>query len=352
MRSRHHHHPGFTLIELLVVIAIIAILIALLLPAVQQAREAARRTQCRNNLHQLGLAMHNYHDAFGRFPPAAVWLGNPSTCTGFFAAAAGPCDSNSGVRGACRNGRDPNYGATWVTLILPYIDQAPLYNQYRSDLPARNPLNRPVTRIKLPALLCPSSEELKQPLIPPTHGGGEFAKGNYGVNVSRDDAMSITDYMAGGGKNNRAVASAAAQEGTNISSSRDGTTNTVLLGEKLGADSPRDSRGAWGFVTGPMINGRGSGYVNKLAGATRNTGTYTPNSVTQPDWPNYCAGASFFCVQKTDATGGGSAVRSRHTGGAHIAMGDGSARFVSDNIDEALWLSLLTIFGGEVVGEF
>src|SRR5688572_18495143 len=122
---------GFTLIELLVVIAIIAILIALLLPAVQQAREAARRTQCKNNLKQMGLALHNYHDAFNMFPPGHVYDGfadtnvrSPTNGGGNDCVAAGALASNATyVR------------APWTVQILPYIDQAPLYNQFQMHMP-------------------------------------------------------------------------------------------------------------------------------------------------------------------------------------------------------------------------
>src|SRR6185436_9747421 len=117
---------GFTLIELLVVIAIIAILIALLLPAVQQAREAARRTQCRNNLKQLGLALHNYHDAKNRFPQAVIW---------------GTWNGQSWL---------PNHH-TWLTMLLPYLDQAPLYNQVNFQAPA---WPQTFTATQLPALRC------------------------------------------------------------------------------------------------------------------------------------------------------------------------------------------------------
>ncbi|NOX55774.1 MAG: DUF1559 domain-containing protein, partial [Planctomycetes bacterium] len=116
MSKRFRFRRGFTLIELLVVIAIIAILIALLLPAVQQAREAARRTQCRNNLKQIGLALHNYHDVYGVFPPALI---------------------NSGRQGD-RNTNGPVLNATAWIMLLPYVDQAPLYEQYNSNL-ASNP---------------------------------------------------------------------------------------------------------------------------------------------------------------------------------------------------------------------
>jgi prepilin-type N-terminal cleavage/methylation domain-containing protein len=113
---------GFTLIELLVVIAIIAVLIALLLPAVQQAREAARRTQCKNNMKQLGLAMHNYHDTFRVFPPGWIAV-DPAT---------NAQSAHEGISG---------FG--WGTMLLPQIDQSPLYNQLNLNLAINDPANLP-----------------------------------------------------------------------------------------------------------------------------------------------------------------------------------------------------------------
>src|SRR5262245_60462030 len=109
-----HRRRGFTLIELLVVIAVIAILVSLLLPAVQQAREAARRTQCRNNLKQIGLALHNYHTACNMFPP------------GYVAGAPYPATTN---------------GWSWCAQILPHLDQTPLYEKINFQLPVEDPVN-------------------------------------------------------------------------------------------------------------------------------------------------------------------------------------------------------------------
>src|SRR5687768_12176095 len=116
-RSWSIWRDAFTLVELLVVIAIIGILVALLLPAVQAAREAARRMSCSNNLKQLGLALHNYHDTYQRLPPGAIWR-NPNGTN------APPPQANA------ENGRDANWGATWVVMVLPYMEQTALANEY------------------------------------------------------------------------------------------------------------------------------------------------------------------------------------------------------------------------------
>jgi len=128
---------GFTLIELLVVIAIIAVLVSLLLPAVQQAREAARRTQCRNHLKQLGLALHNYHSSQNVFPP------------GYVAGAAYPATTN---------------GWGWCAQLLPQLDQGPLYDTINFSLAVENSANLPVWSVTLPGLVCPSDQT----------GGGTF----------------------------------------------------------------------------------------------------------------------------------------------------------------------------------
>ena len=161
---------GFTLIELLVVIAIIAILIALLLPAVQQAREAARRTQCKNNLKQLGLGFHNYHDTFRTFPKPAI--------LGLNVAA----------------GLEIVQGVSWGTLLLPFLDQAPLYNNYDTNLSPFDPANVAATETILNGFLCPStprSENVTEYTIP---AGVALGGGFPGTAAPNDFRGGASDY--------------------------------------------------------------------------------------------------------------------------------------------------------------
>ncbi len=331
MKMNQRTSRGFTLIELLVVIAIIAILIALLLPAVQQAREAARRTQCKNNLKQLGLALHNYHDTFNRMPPAAIWQGN---------AGAG------GV--APENGRDAGWGATWVIQALPYGEQANLYAKYNSSLRARDNANTPVgtnqvnvTRNTiLPWIDCPSHPGVTGLLTQDSDG---FIKGTYAANVGAGRMLRRGDF------NNSALRgpfSVIGQYGANFRDMTDGTTNVVLVAEIVKVNSTGDDRGAWGWCTGPTFSGRGNG-GNPLV----------PNSKTLIDSSPYSNNDTtnvVFNLRSNPDSGPDSGVgtRSFHTGGTQVTLADGSSRFISENIDTTTWLNLLAQADGNVLGEF
>jgi prepilin-type N-terminal cleavage/methylation domain-containing protein len=153
-RRRH----GFTLIELLVVIAIIGILIALLLPAVQKIRAAAARIQCANNLKQIGLAMHNYHDSYNSLPPGHVShsYNSPPGTTGY---------KNDG------SPTSPYYYANWAILLLPFLEQQNLYNQYIQNLPNDHPGNYQVVQTYVSVYTCPSDPNAKQFLLPGSEWG-------------------------------------------------------------------------------------------------------------------------------------------------------------------------------------
>lgn len=365
---------GFTLIELLVVIAIIAILIALLLPAVQQAREAARRTECKNKLKQIGLACHNYHDVFGKFPMG----------------------SQHGVRvdGLTRTagvvGSSPVKNISAIPPLLPYIEQAPLYNsldfnqcfspQVNESNPvqgswnvATNPNVRAVTQM-IPEFLCPS-DTVGNSLLRNTNtqeGEGIAGDGN-------DSGVGRTNYLPAGGSRgwttNRMwgttnIMNAARtlpdgrtgirdrgmfghNGGAQIRDVTDGTSNSFLWGEaRQSIGTGNTNKGivntghsaAWGaysyvssfVVTHPNANiNHINNYRYSINGARCKTGA-TAN----------CAG------DPTIASHHGGAASSAHTGGAQFTMGDGSVRFLSENIDINIYALLHYISDGEVIGEF
>jgi prepilin-type N-terminal cleavage/methylation domain-containing protein len=317
---------GFTLVELLVVIAIIGILIALLLPAVQAAREAARRSSCTNNLKQIGLALHNYYDTHKRFPPGAIYqlptMPNPVT------------------------GRDANWGATWVVMILPFLEQTALSDQYDSRLPARTgnatTINNSVTRTILGALNCPSH--------PPVPLGGRltqdfdgFAKGNYAGSTGAGNMLNPTDF---GDWRLRGVFSAVRQWGPDFAEIRDGTSNVIAVSEIVAVESNGDDRGAWGWCTGPLFSGRAT------CGGTR---IFTPNTTLFMDcspysWNNTTASV-FNQRSNPDSTdiAAGVGARGYHPGGVMSAVADGSVHFISETVDQTLYLNLLAIGDGNAV---
>ncbi len=338
---------GFTLIELLVVIAIIAILIALLLPAVQQAREAARRTQCRNNLKQLGLALHNYHDSFGLFP-----MGHTRSN-----------DGGGGVTGW--------RGYSVHAMVLPYIDQAPLYNSINFNqhfdyvgTPAGvvgvdNTIPR---RTKITAFLCPSDS--------PFPASADRGNNNYPGSMGPSLGQYVSPVGMRNGMFNFDVI-------VRMGDVRDGTSNTIAFSEHLIGDNnaaafvPGDVVRAIAW-TGPTVTKPTAGdlatYGAACAAASLPPASATHHSHGGREWavgmpaqtlfntaapPNHkfpncqpCVGCGWMDSQ------GIFAARSRHTGGVHASMADGSVRFVSENVDLSLWQNAGSINGGETVGEF
>jgi prepilin-type N-terminal cleavage/methylation domain-containing protein/prepilin-type processing-associated H-X9-DG protein len=361
---------GFTLIELLVVIAIIAILIALLLPAVQQAREAARRTQCKNNMKQLGLAIHNYLDVAQMFP---YRRGGTSR--------ANPDGNNNEGSG--------------LTLLLPYLDQAPLYNQISGVQTIGGVTYQPygdnandtsgytLWRTDIPSFLCPSSPNVKNAVGATLSSGLTHYGLSAGDSAVHNEVVGFTDTTVQTTANARRLVRGPFGYQTNrrIADLTDGTSNTVLMGEMTSAraagstevlggtardmgdgiyNSPITCRNAMNSTTGQYTSGtisasRGARWARGHMGYIGITTILPPNSPS-------CAGMGF-------NSSGVFSVQSRHTGGAHVLMGDGAVRFVSNNIDSGnlaaadprtasgpspygVWGSLGSIAGGEVVGEF
>ena len=333
---------GFTLIELLVVIAIIAILIALLLPAVQQAREAARRTQCRNNLKQFGLGLHNYHDNYNGFP----------------------------IGGTGTSGTLPRSG--WQVLILPYMDQAPLYNQLHFDGPRPGAeyggVQGSVTRIVLPDgdeagekqvpyAMCPSDTWPRQ--VPGSTNTSfkttaNWAQSTYTGSIGSQPTPSSsgacnpfnvfaesfpgcsagqTNYARS--TNPRCVSGMFSYYGVflGIRDVTDGTSNTVFVGE-VRPDCHSHATYGWWFS-----NAMGNAHASTVAPINEFTTCDKSTQISNPA-----------CTAKTNYNYSWG-FKSRHVGGVHFLLVDGSVRFVSENVDHITYQRLGGRADGQPIGE-
>jgi prepilin-type N-terminal cleavage/methylation domain-containing protein len=324
---------GFTLIELLVVIAIIAILIALLLPAVQQAREAARRTSCKNNLKQLGLALHNYHDTFSCFPASgyAVGVGAHDYMTGGTTPAI-PRQANT-------NG---------FVMLLPYVEQSTMYNQwsfsnaaswswvyglYSAATVLGDPnVNAAISRTPLAVVTCPSDNGAK---FYPTIGSQHYsisATQAGGYRPSYEFSVEYNDYYYNHRWNVLALNQRplfGTDTATNMRDITDGTSNTVAFCEQI-REKYNGAIGGWSYRA----------HVNigiDLKWVPINNWCYPPGSNTN-------------CL--VGRLGQWATAGSMHTGGAQFCLADGSVRFISENVDATTRGLLATISDGQVVGEF
>lgn len=310
---------GFTLIELLVVIAIIAILIALLLPAVQQAREAARRSQCKNNLKQFGIALHSYHETYTAFPFLHGRTGDMPVL--------GSCPNDCGMWG-------------WGALLLPYLDQAPLFNlldvgtirlQDAVATPAMlEGMQKPLTVFRCPSDVAPGLNTARE--VPDESGAsGGFqpvATSNYvGTNHSYDlERDSGQNGLLGVHFSRRKTA---------IRDVTDGTSNTVVIGERAWKLSNVDLKAAVVF------------------------GTMDDSEANSDNGIVYVGGGGRYGINDT-CTNCVRGFSSLHTGGAHFLFADGRVQFLSENIDlnnsttgvDSTFERLISIDDGDVIGEY
>ncbi len=332
---------GFTLIELLVVIAIIAILIALLLPAVQQAREAARRTQCRNNLKQMGLALHNYHDVFNTFPPATIRGPNCRPAVG-----AGPTRCN---------------GLSFLARIAPYFDQSAIYNQLNFSV---EPVwldavgYGPIAASAGPAMLkCPSSFPRDVAANYPAYTTYAASIGNT-VNWCADPAW----YEGMMGAGNAAYVCSTGGQAVIYGNSRvrvgdvtDGTSNTLVLSEitpglpNVQQDNQYTTCLAGGSTWSGMTAYEPVGY-NWLYANGMQSWSFT--TLLKPNDPIYKLQGGLWCVQSPWVGPAQFGARSDHVGGVHTLLCDGAVRFISENVDLTTWRNLSLRADGNVVGEF
>jgi prepilin-type N-terminal cleavage/methylation domain-containing protein/prepilin-type processing-associated H-X9-DG protein len=300
---------GFTLIELLVVIAIIAILIALLLPAVQQAREAARRAQCKNNLKQIGLAIHNYESSHGRFPSSGQGL----VPTGFL-------------------GQFFDKHATF-THILPYIDQAPLstkfdYSRYYNETPG----NQAVAKTVIPGYLCPSAS---------LRNGNVDTQGYAGIDYGATLHTNIDPNT--GLPNSAQYLSAGALDWkcSRIAEITDGLSNTMAIAEDVGRNDTMLS-----LYDDPIDVGTKRKHWRWAEPDNAFGVSFTPNFHRFPfGGPSTCLWTSMNC-------GANDELFSFHTGGVHASFCDGRVTFLSDSIDYRVLRGLVTRAGNEVTGDF
>ena len=308
---------GFTLIELLVVIAIIGSLVAMLLPAVQSARESARRTQCANNLKQLGLALHEFHDARLLLPSAYE-------------------STPGGAMGAADVNGDAGPGWTCLFQILPFLEEGNTADAFNRQLPAWDPANAAAAVQRVATFLCPSVSD-DSPTYEVTDESGtrlaEFSRSHYVANSGESDlwenpAVDLSKVATGPFYRNSR---------TRLKDISDGTSQTVFLGER----TPLRSDATWvaivpGSVTRPgaLFPGAESDAAAPQINVHSGPGQFEDPPVIEP--PN-------------NTSGNVDEMHSEHPKGCNVLFGDGSVRFVSETINPIIWRAWATRAGNETI---
>jgi prepilin-type N-terminal cleavage/methylation domain-containing protein len=356
MRSRN----GFTLIELLVVIAIIAVLIGLLVPAVQKVRHAAARMECGNNLHQIGLALHNYEGTNRKLPPASQipWWPTQKDKDDFL------------------DFTQP-FGPNWAILLLPYIEQDTLFK-------AANPMSYPgvpitvgvapknadqtwrtVVGVDVKTYQCPADgnnrthySDAKGPFSPT----GDWARGNYGVTAGWDDYDHVANgnikitTQAGVMKGFASSPMMSANYGCRLTDVTDGLSNTIMVGELRAGIVSNDPRGVWalGFPSSSIVNAGRAAY-NPTPNNTLGDSGFDGDEIQTcfEFWvPGIGSHFGMGCIKNGNLMTSGMS-RSLHPNGVNACLGDGSVRFISNSINEQTWGFLISKADGQVVqGDF
>jgi prepilin-type N-terminal cleavage/methylation domain-containing protein len=315
-------HRGFTLIELLVVIAIIAVLVSLLLPAVQQAREAARRSQCKNNLKQLGLAMHNYLASVTRFP-------------------------------LCNESSSPSYSVQ--TYLLPYMDQGNVYNLINFNVNYTDPTNVVPLAVNIPAFLCPSDPNISN--VPAGWGGTNY-RANQGTGVLYGLPSTVVGASGYGEPNpNGAFVPKAAIP---VSQITDGLSNTAAFSEHpLGDFNQAISTPTDTFEPGTHPTDGPTAMAQCYAIDPTNLSFQGYSNIGAPWMYAYHSTTFYWHVSPPNGRGCmyppghvQTTAMSNHAGGVHLLLCDGSVRFVTTNISLTIWNGLGTRNGGEVIGDY
>lgn len=323
MQHLQARRRGFTLIELLVVIAIIAILVALLLPAVQQAREAARRTQCKNHLKQIAVALHNYHDAHRAFPPAVITI-DPTASVVICSLTIGYGASDSWTEAQSGAGA---HGTSWMLQILPYIEQENLYNEWDFSLSPSG--NRSVGETDLAVFYCPSRRNDARSDAIMFQGwlrGGTDYGGCLGACNGFHDCGTHEFWRVATGNRPEADCKGMfrVNSATRMRDVTDGTSNTAMIGElqRLNVNSTSNfSQDGW------AIGGVATVY-STCSNTCQNGNRIGPNN-------------GFF-----EEPG------SQHVGGCHVGMADGAIRFVTDQIDKEIFKALGSMQKEDLTGDF
>jgi len=338
MRNR----SAFTLVELLVVIAIIGVLVALLLPAVQAARESARRLQCQNNLKQFGLGIHNRHDNFGRFPPG----------------------NTRGDRHAMlvnRFGRD-----SASTPLVPFVEQKVIYDQLDFTSCASLQPNVNLRKTTVSAFVCPSDPKF---VGPDSTTGGAQSTGSSNYGFSLGPTLNVWRTAP---DNERGMFGF--DRGRRMADITDGTSNTIAAAEFLKGDLTASK-----YSTGEMIYSVSISSLSQYKPTQASLQTYSNscdavkatsphasnnglswmyamvmhsliNTVDTPNSKFHTCAQGICCL--TDGSNGNFQARSRHPGGVNVLMGDGSVRFVTNSVNFDVWQGLGSLDDGEALGDF